>query len=242
MDKYKIHHHEANARKQATLAALLNMMQESAMQSAAELGVGVEVLAERGIAWVLSRIFIEIMDYPKVGDEILIHTFPVELGRFLTQRDYFLYLNDQNFLKATSQWLVFNLEKRGLASIPNDFRAIPLPKFERAFEPLDTKLKAPQQVDLERHFVVDFQHIDFNQHTNNVVYVQWIMESVPEETLWTQQIKSIDITFKGESRYNEQVSVQTQVIDKQHFIHKIIAVASGKELALAETFWEITNS
>jgi medium-chain acyl-[acyl-carrier-protein] hydrolase len=241
MDKYTIHHHEANVRKEATLAALLNLMQESAMQSAADFGVGVELLAERGIAWVLSRIYIDILDYPKVGDEILVHTFPVELGRFLTQRDYFLYHNNQNFLKATSQWLVFNLEKRSLVSIPSDFRAIDLPKFEEAFAPLETKLKAPTQVDLERHFVVGFHQIDFNQHTNNVIYVQWIMESVPEETLWTQQIKSIDIAFKGESRYNESVTVQTQIIDKQHFIHKIIATESGKELVLAETKWGFTN-
>ncbi len=241
MDNYTIHHNDANVRKEATLTALLNMMQESAMKSASEFGVSVEKLAARGIAWVLSRITIEILDYPKVGDEIWVDTFPVEMGRFLTQRDYFLYHQNNIFLKATSQWLVFNLEKRSLASIPDDFRAIVLPKHDHAFSSISTKIRVLQTIDLEKYFSVNFHHIDFNEHTNNVVYVQWVIESVPEETLWTQQLKSIDIAFKGESRYNEKVVTQTQIIDKQHFVHKIIALHSGKELALAETKWTSIN-
>jgi acyl-ACP thioesterase len=98
-------------------------------------------------------------------------------------------------------------------------------------------LQAPKQVDFKKSYTVNFHQIDFNLHTNNVVYVQWISEAVPDETLWNFEIGSMDIQFKNESSLNDVIFVETQIIDNQNFIHRIVRESDGKDLVWAKTIW-----
>jgi acyl-ACP thioesterase len=239
MDNYHIYYHEVNYRKELTVPALLNLMQESAKLSANSIGVGVEKMNEQGLAWVLSRLKMEFSTFPKVGESLLIDTKPIEVGRFLTQRDYWIFDDKKKEIaSATSQWIVLDVEKRVMISIPDAIRATVLPTVENAKAPIKEKLQAPKQVDFKKSYTVNFHQIDFNLHTNNVVYVQWISEAVPDETLWNYEIGSLDIQFRNESSLNDVVFVETQIIDNQNFIHRIVRGSDGKDLVWAKTIWK----
>ncbi len=238
MEKYIIHYHEVNYRKELTVPALLNLMQESAKLSANALGFGVEKMNKQGLAWVLSRLKIDFSTFPKVGESLSIDTKPIEIGRFLTQRDYWIFDDKKNEIaSATSQWIVLDVEKRAMISIPDVIRATVLTPVENAKSPIKEKLQAPKQIDFKKNYTVNFHQIDFNLHTNNVVYVQWISEAVPDETLWNFDICSLDIQFKNESSLNDVVLVETQIIDNQNFIHRIVRESDGKDLVWAKTIW-----
>ncbi len=239
MDNYNIHYHEVNYRKELTVPALLNLMQESAKLSANALGFGVEKMNEQGLAWVLLRLKMEFSTFPKVGRFISIDTKPIEIGRFLTQRDYWVFDDKKNEIaSATSQWIVFDVEKRAMISIPDSIRTTVLPEVKNAKPVIKEKLQALKQVDFKKNYIVNFHQIDFNLHTNNVVYVQWILEAVPDEILWNFDICALDIQFKNESSLNDVVFVETQIIDNQNFIHRIIRESDGKDLVWAKTIWK----
>lgn len=239
MDNYHIYYHEVNYRKELTVPSLLNLMQESAKLSANSIGVGVDKMNEQGLAWVLSRLKMEFYSFPKVGESLWIDTKPIEIGRFLTQRDYWVFDDKKKEMaSATSQWIVFDVEKRTMIPIPDAIRATVLPPVENAKIPSKEKLQAPKKVDFKKNYTVNFHQIDFNLHTNNVVYVQWISEAVPDETLWNMEISSLDIQFKNESSLNDVVVVETEMIDNQNFIHRIVRENDAKDLVWAKTTWK----
>ena len=60
---------------------------------------------------------------------------------------------------------------------------------------------------------------------------------MPDETLWNFDICSLDIQFKNESSLNDVVLVETQIIDNQNFIHRIVRESDGKDLVWAKTIW-----
>ena len=55
-------------------SAILNKLQESSAQHNDRLGVGDLMLSEKGLAWSLNRIIIEVANLPRLGDAIMVKT------------------------------------------------------------------------------------------------------------------------------------------------------------------------
>ena len=72
--RYTIHSYQADAQGDAAVAALCEIMQESAWQHAENLGAGRSHLARQGLSWVLSRQRIVIDALPKWGDTVCLRT------------------------------------------------------------------------------------------------------------------------------------------------------------------------
>lgn len=56
------------------------LLQEAAAAHAAELGVAVDGLVERGVAWVLSQLKLEILRWPRAGDTLVSQSAPAGGG------------------------------------------------------------------------------------------------------------------------------------------------------------------
>ena len=54
---------------------------------------------------------------------------------------------------------------------------------------------------------VRYSDVDFNQHTNTMKYIQWMIDTLPLERLTEGQMKRLDINFIHETRYGQQVQV-----------------------------------
>ena len=99
--------------------SFMNLAQEAAGCHAVHLGFGYDDLIASNTAWILSRMHIEFVDTPKWRDEVTLQTWHKGLNRLFFLRDFIMTDGDgKPLVKATSSWLVLNLETRKLVRDP----------------------------------------------------------------------------------------------------------------------------
>ena len=70
------------------LSSWFDFLQEAAANHAAQLGVGLEALSERGLLWVLSRLHLSIRRYPAIGESVTVETWPNGFRRLFAHRQF----------------------------------------------------------------------------------------------------------------------------------------------------------
>ncbi|GAB3491668.1 thioesterase [Spirosoma knui] len=219
----------------------MNLMQESANRNAIDYGIGIADLAQRGFGWMLMRFRLRVHQYPRYGQTIRVMTYPTSVEKFFIHRDFRVLTEDGTLLAdAVSTWLVFSIDKRTMVPLPDFIRQLAVPS---GVEPLPKLSLKPdfQNASFEgiadRQVEVGWLSIDQNQHVNNVAYVQWLLEAVDNETLQTRELAEIDLVFRTESHWRDQLRIQSADETESSMLHRIEQVDSGKDVLLARTRW-----
>ena len=98
-----------------TMGVLGNHLLNCAGFHAAERGFGIATLNENHYTWVLSRLAIEMKEYPTAFDKINLYTWIDEVGRLFTSRCFELAdENGKTFGFARSIWAAIDVETRVL--------------------------------------------------------------------------------------------------------------------------------
>ena len=233
---------QINFRGQASIQSLCRLFQESAGNHARDLGVPLETLFAQGMTWILSRFHIKIHRCPCVGERLRVVTWPSGALGFYVVRDFQIFNDaDECLVSSSSIWLILDLKRRTPLRIPDYIVAMQVNERERALVDRFDTIWRPQTVTLEKRFAVRCSDLDLNQHVNNVSYVEWAVESVPE-TMWrTHHIVEIEVSFRAETFYGETVVCQTEQTTEEEAplcIHRIYRETDGVELFLARTRWQ----
>ncbi len=202
----------------------MNMAQEAAGQHAVYLGFGYDDLIVSNTAWILSRLNIKFLDTPLWRDEITLTTWHKGLNRLFYIRDFVLTDKDgKERVKATTSWLVMNLENRRLVRDPKlvDMDGICT---DDAIETPADKVQMPK--DIEAEYVMDhrvsYSDVDTNGHTNNAMYMQWAMDTVEYEIASTRPVKEVTINFNHETKAGDIVSLYRTSVEKEEGLHVFV--------------------
>lgn len=240
-DTFQVRGYECDARGQLSIPALMNLMQESANRNALDYGIGIDDLGRQGYGWMLTRFRLQMQQYPRYGQTVQVVTYPTFVEKYFIHRDFRILAGDGSLLaNASSTWLVFSTEKRTMIPLPNFIRSLtlpfgidPLPKLPLKPDFLNHPFTAPDAKIVE----VGWFNIDQNQHVNNVAYVQWLLEAMPHDRLHTGEVAEIDLVYRAESHWGDQLRVQSVPEAETTFLHRIEHGAAGKEVLLARSQW-----
>ena len=202
-------------------ASFMDLAQEAANRHANILGFGYDDLIASRTAWVLSRMHIEYVDTPKWRDEVTLHTWHKGLNRLFFLRDFVLTDNEgRERVKATTSWLVLNLETRRLVRDPKLMEDGTICT-ENALETPADKVQMPKDVEPElvRTHHVSYSDIDTNGHTNNAMYMQWSMNSVGYDITSTRPVKEFTINFNHETKAGDHVEIYRASVEKEDGLH-----------------------
>ena len=182
-------------------SSFMNLAQEAAGRHAVHLGFGYDDLIKTNTAWILSRVHVEFIDAPKWRDDITLTTWHKGLNRLFFLRDFILTdAQGRERVKATTSWLVLNLETRRLVRDPKLMEDGTICTENVIGTPAD-KVMMPKEAEPE--FVMDhivaYSDIDTNAHANNAMYMQWAMDAVDYQTASTRPVKEFTINFKHET-------------------------------------------
>jgi len=235
---------DTDARGRLSLVAVSELLQESAARHAVALGVGAEVLALQGLAWVLVEWRLELDAVPAWRDPVMVETWPSDLSERIATRDFRLTSEGgRDWGRATSHWVVIDVARRRPVRMPERVRALRGPLRGRALTGGLTRLAAPEPPLESFEIPVRWADLDANGHVNNLAYVGWVVESVPRKVLHTSAPRSLVISFRAECRGDDTVRVERSREDdasgegREVFRHRIVERGSGRELALARTAW-----
>ena len=238
--KFQVHYYEADIAGKAHLLALLNYLQHAAAEQAAKLGFGFEDLIKKNLGWVLSRYHIKVVRYPLLGDTVEVLTWPSGEQGIFALRDFEMKDEEgHSLLTATTSWILLNLGKKQPVRIA-DFLPGHLTLDKRALKDDFTSLPQLKEVEREINLRVLMKDLDVNRHVNNVVYVQWALEAVPEDVLNCKRPIDIEVSYKAEGFYGDEVvsRIQEQETEREPtFLHQIANQKTGAELTRLRTVW-----
>lgn len=178
--KSRIRYSEVDSKGRATLGSVLDYFQDCSSFQSEELGVGMDFLAEKQAAWVLSSWRIEVKRYPAHGEEAVVSTWPYGFKGFIGYRNFTMESPEGELLAyADSIWVLLDLRRgrpmRLLPEMAEAYRILP----RISMEPAPRKLALPKGMESQDAFPVSKYHIDTNQHVNNGKYVSMAQEYLP---------------------------------------------------------------
>ncbi len=202
-------------------ASFMNFAQEAAGRHAVYLGFGYDDLIKTNTAWILSRVHVEFPDTPKWREDITLTTWHKGLNRLFFLRDFILTDGQgRERVKATTSWLVLNLETRRLVRDPGLMEEGTVCTDNVIETPAD-KVIMPKGVEPElvMEHMVAYSDIDTNGHTNNAMYMQWAMDAVDYELASNRPVKEFTINFNHETKAGESVSIYRTLVEKEDGIY-----------------------
>jgi len=102
----------------------------------------------------------------------------------------------------------------------------------KKIEPIDSSTNI-------KTFNVSRYDVDSYDHVNNIRYLYWLMESMPEEIANNYYLHSIDGRFMAEAQYGDTlISFTERDIADNSFIHTIKTQSNNKVCASAKTIWK----
>lgn len=205
-------------------ASFMNLAQEAAGRHAVYLGFGYDDLIVSNTAWILSRVHVEFIDTPKWREDITLTTWHKGLNRLFFLRDFVLTdVQGKERVKATTSWLVLDLETRRLVRDPKLIEEGTVCT-ENAIETPADKLQMPK--DVEPEFVMEhkvaYSDIDTNGHANNAMYMHWAMDAVDYDIASTRPVKEFTINFNHETKAGEVVKLYKAVVEKEDGRHVFV--------------------
>jgi acyl-ACP thioesterase len=205
-------------------ASFMNYAQEAAGNHAVYLGFGYDVLIASNTAWILSRVHVEFPDAPRWRDEITLTTWHKGLNRLFFLRDFVLTDNEgRERVKATTSWLVLNLETRRLVRDPKLMEDGTVCT-ENVIETPADKVQMPKDVEAEHvmDHVVAYSDVDMNAHANNAMYMQWAMDAVDYAIASARPVKEFTINFNHETKAADVVAIYKARIEKEDGLHVFV--------------------
>lgn len=217
---YRVRSYETGVANRVTLPTLCNYMQEVAGDHAIELGFGILELQSRGLSWMISRLHLKLTRDVPWGEDVTLVTWPSGLkGRLVALRDFrLLDAHGVEIGEAVSEWLTVDLAAQRIVRPSEAFQSIVPPDVacvSLAASDGGGKFVALAKVDATARILVRRADHDFNDHVNNVHYVEWALEALPA-AFRARPVRELDIVFRQAAHAGDELESQLEVVDADH--------------------------
>ena len=218
----------------ATLPTICNYLQEAASLNAESLKFSKSDFNAAGenISWVLTRLKVRMDRFPAWEDHVHVATWPRGGRKIVAWRD-FLLTDDAGgvFGRATSEWMLIDLATRKVVPVPQEvFDAADTSRSAAFGDEEFVRFRWPAEATgvVSQMFRARRGDIDLNGHVNNVHYVEWMLEALPDGF----RPNACEVVFKAETLVGEEVRAQAIAAGDGAFLCRAIA-ADGRDHALA---------
>lgn len=239
--KHTVKYHEINATGHIRVNVLGLLVQQVAIEHVQLMNKGYEALLKQNKVWMMARIVYELYHSPKLNEEISVETWIEHTDRVFSYQNCNFYDSEKRLFAATqTAWIVVDIFRRKVEEVGKyvtDFVQLPVPGAiktkTRRLKPFAT---TPQHV-VKQH--VMFSAIDVIQHVNNTKYIEWFVDSLPDEFLYRTQIETLSInyiceTYQGDildycyiwSEQSDSVDVDCKVLSEKE--NNIVVTISAK--------------
>ena len=225
---------------EASMLTVAALLQETASDHCSAIDRGLFDLYAQNIGWVLLSSFIQLDRYPVFKERITIHTWVSSFTSTRHYREYIICDANKNIIgRSGGLWLFFDTQKKRPVRIHDEI----LKRWSSNNETclcydIDDKLLQSEAVRCQKNFDIYQYDLDANNHVNNLRYLQWALETVPENYFEEKQLSTVDTRFIKEAYYGQSIQSVTLCKDDDHsFHHRIQNAASGELCAAANTLW-----
>ncbi len=242
-EEFKIRAYEAGMDGRVSIQAISNYLLESASNHAAHMDVSVKKLFQMNLTWVLSRFHVRMFEYPRWPETIKIETWPVHKDSYYAIRDFrLLDARGKEIGVASSSWMMIDFKARKPVPLPDFVDALQNKEAGRTLPDPFERLPKVKRVDSERGFHVRQSDLDVNRHVYSVHYLSWGLETVAPEIWIKYHLTDIEINFRAESIYGDNVLSTNQMETEDSeikIVHQLKRQSDDRELTRLRTSWRL---
>lgn len=188
-----------------TNKGILRMLQEIACRHSETAGFGVNDSSATGFAWLLLNWKLQVFSRPVWNTKLKINTWSSKHTLIAFYRDFEIFDDNNNLIAiASSKWVLFDFNKNGIAKLTDEFESKYTHVDKHVFDiPMKEKLKEPENSKLVSKYTVCRRDIDTNHHVNNLNYLDFAYEALPEDIFLDFDFKNVEIMYKHEAKLGE---------------------------------------
>ncbi len=213
--KYNIERFDADKQGRLKPSVLLNYLNDIMERNANSYGASASFYLKRDLAWVLVEYQLEIKQWPKAGESVLVGTLPYSFKRMVGFRIYTVTdLAGNTLIKGKGKFMLINIKTKKfvrpsqeLLSMFTDAKTEPdalvfdrWPNTERLLIHTD-------------HRRVSHDHIDVNNHVNNACYATFAYQALPDTVAKTMDVNRVFLKYKQETFYQDFLDIKVFKLD-----------------------------
>ncbi len=237
--QFELRYFEMNKFKEASPLTMLTLLEETAADHCQSINYGLFDLLDQNVGWVLLSGRLEMKRYPAYKEKIIIRTWLSEHSTIKGIRENIIYDEQRNIIgRAKGLWVFFDIARRRPIQIYDDIiQKWGINPEVSLDENISRKIKPINSGEYTQEFKVNRFDVDTNKHVNNIRYLQWSMNSIPDEIIDNYYLHSINGRFIGEAKFGDTIQSFTALDGADHtFIHTI-KTDDGLVCATAKTVW-----
>ena len=200
----RIRYSEVDRSRKLTAEKMIDYFQDSTSFQSEDLGIGLDYMTERGIAWVINYWQIHFYRRPVMGEAVRIGTQPYEFKGLMGLRNFMMEtLEGERLAVANSVWTLLDMEKMYPMRVPEEI----IGKYELAskldMEYSPRKIAVPKEGgERKEDVVVRMHHLDTNQHMNNAQYVHFAVMYLPADS----EIRELRVEYRRQAVLGDHIT------------------------------------
>lgn len=217
-----------------SLTGALRMMQEAAAIHSYHLGYSFHTVQQTRVHWVLVGWQVEMVGKAHWNETVHVDTWPRTMERVTSRREFEIRNEKEELVcRASSNWILVSIDTGRAARItPEIAAAYPLENRD-AFEKELVVPKVDEGVETW-DFIVQRRDLDTNRHVNNLIYLDYARQALPE-AIWQQQFPMMTVRYSRELLLGEHIRC---IYRKGEGMHTVELVDDNKVLRASVSFFE----
>ncbi|MDR2805972.1 MAG: acyl-[acyl-carrier-protein] thioesterase [Dysgonamonadaceae bacterium] len=219
--KFHIESYVCDFTEKATLPVICNFILDAASIHAQQRGFGYEQISKDHVAWVLSRLSVEMYEYPSHNQDLTVETWVESVNHFFTQRCFrFIDHSGKTIGYARSIWAAISIATRRPIDIPawrpdmldfvTDENACPVEKM--------SKIPAVAGEDPSMGYSVRYSDIDINRHMNSVKYIEHVINVFDLDIFKEKTIHKFEIVYLAEGSFGDKLKLYKQTVSADEYL------------------------
>ena len=164
---------------------LLRILQEAASVASDEVGYGLKDIERTGVHWILTGWRLELTDRPFWRTALRVETWPRTLDGFASDRSFLVFAGEEPVARADSRWILVSAAAGKPVRVGDAVREAYASHLDGRTlfggKPIPHNGSTPEGTPAAFETIVGRRDIDTNHHVNNLHYLDYAIEALPEE-------------------------------------------------------------
>ena len=219
--KFHIESYVCDFTEKATLTVISRFLLDAASIHAQQRGFGYEDISKDNVAWVLSRLSIQMEEYPGQNQNLTVETWIENVSRFFTQR-CFCFINQSGKIigYASTIWAAIDMQTRRPIDIltwRSDMTQYVDTEKQCPIEKM-SKIPPVDEVNSGMGYTVRYSDIDINKHVNSAKYIEHVINTFDLNIFREKFIHKFEIVFLAEGIFGDKLKLYVQNLSENEYI------------------------
>ncbi|MFZ4590805.1 MAG: acyl-[acyl-carrier-protein] thioesterase [Ignavibacteria bacterium] len=238
-EEYILNSNDVDTKERMSPVALCNFMQNLASKAAEKRGFGYTFMQHNGFVWVLVKIIVKVIKYPKWNETVKLQTWVHGIERLKTDRHFILYDNNENEISyAITEWAMIDYKLRRPQIIDNFVDRRKALDVKTADVNYPAKIKQLSNPLLCCSRIIVYSDIDLNGHVSNIKYPEWFLDTYEFDFRHNNIPEEFEMNFLSECKFGQSVNIFKETDGNIHY-GSIIRESDNKEVFRIKLKWQL---